>query len=199
MKLSLSILGGLAALGLSAQAATLTVTNVDGTTPTPIVDTGGALLGSGVYAIGTGDLAGLAANNDIAGIKTTFQQFGDAITTNLGPGIYQSTVTSTVGGSAFAGQNVYTVIGNGSSIADSTALAVWDHQFNFVAEADGNTSDSIIGRSGSAILGNTVDADLGGGAVFPGLQLVGGDMIPEPSSALLGLLGLSFLAFRRRK
>jgi hypothetical protein len=197
MKLSLSVLSGLAALGLSAQAATITVTNVNGTTPAPIVNSalsGGGLVGSGVFAIGTfsSDPAGVGAD----GIGAIFQQFGDAFGTTVAPGIYQNSVTSTVGGSSFADAKVYTVVGNGSTIAASSALAVWDHAFNFKSEPDA-TDNAILGGSGAAVLGNTVSADLGGGAVFDGLQLV--DKVPEPSSSLLGLLGLSFLAFRRRK
>lgn len=201
MKLTTSVFGALAALALSAQAATVTVGNLPGGAPVPIVGTDGSTLGTGAVAIGifSEDPSGL----DIPAVKAAFQQFGSAVDMGFNgiAGLYQNTVTATVGGTGFSGQAVYTVIGDGADIASSAGLMVFDHGFSFVDEP-GATNDAVITATGNLILGSVASGVDIGGTAFDGFQLAGGGgvpVIPEPSSALLGLLGLSFICLRRRK
>lgn len=201
MKLSTSVFGALVALSLSAQAATVTVGNLPGNLPVPISFNGALLGSSGSVAIGT--FAADSAFGSVGGIQGDFQQFGDAISVGFNgiDGLYQNTVSSTVGGSAFSGQQVFTVIGNESTIGGSSALAVIDNGFTFVDEP-GATPNAVITAASGLRFGSAAQGSVGGNA-FDGFALAGagggGPVIPEPSSALLGLLGLSFLAFRRRK
>lgn len=201
MKLTTSVFGVLAALALSAQAATVSVGNLPGNVPVPIVGTDGATLASGSVAIGifSQDPSGM----DIPAVKAAFQQFGTSVSMGFNglAGLYQNTVTSAVAdGGPFAGQAVYTVIGDGADIASSNGLMVFDHGFSFVADP-GATPDAIITAGGNLVLGSVAAGVDIGGSPFDGFQLAGdaAPIIPEPSSALLGLLGLSFVCLRRRK
>ena len=203
MKLTTSVFSALVALALSAQAATVTVGNLPGNVPVPISGLDGSALASGSVAIGifSGDVGALAGNGDIAGLKGAFQQFGNSVSMGFNglAGLYQNTVAGTVGGSAFSGANVYTVIGDGADIAGSNGLLVFDHGITFVDEP-GATPDALITAGGNLILGSAAKGNVGG-TDFDGFMLAGdaGPVIPEPSSALLGLMGLSALFLRRRK
>jgi hypothetical protein len=205
MKLTTSVFSALVALALSAQAATVTVGNLPGNVPVPISGTDGNLLGSGSVAIGvfSGDVGALAGAGDIAGLKSAFTQFGNSVSMGFNglAGLYQNSVSGAIGaGDAYAGQNVYTVIGDGASIGDSNGLLVFDHGFSFQADP-APTDPAIITSDGNLLLGSAKQGDVGGTA-FDGFMLAGeagGGVIPEPSSALLGLIGLSALFFRRRK
>lgn len=205
MKLTTSVFSALVALALSAQAATITVNNFPANTPVPVSDAqGSGILSNGTVAIGIfeGDINALAGAQDIAGIQAAFRQFGNSVAIGVNdplglPGLYQNSISGTVGGSEFSGQNVYTVIGNGSDVqGGSPGLLVFDHGFAFVDEP-GATMDAILRADGNLILGTEAQADVGGNT-FDGFQLAGA-VIPEPSSAMLGLMGLSFLFLRRRK
>jgi hypothetical protein len=204
MKLSTSVFSALAALAISAQAATVTVSNLPSNIPVPISGRDGNPLGSGSIAIGVfnGDVGALTGAGDIAGLKAAFNQFGSSVSIGFNgrAGLYQNTVTATVGGTAFSGANVYTVIGDGADIVSSDGLLVFDHGFTFVDEP-GATPDAVIRTDGNLLLGSAAQSDVGGTA-FDGFMLAGeagAGVIPEPSSALLGLIGLSALFFRRRK
>ena len=74
MKLTISVFSALVALVLSAQAATVTVSNLPGNVPVPILGADGSALASGSVAIGifSGDAGALGAAGDIAGLKAAF-------------------------------------------------------------------------------------------------------------------------------
>lgn len=199
MKLSTTILSLVASLSI-AQAATVSVSNLPGGSPVPIAGLDGASIANGTGFVALGTFGADASFNDVASIQGAFTQFGDAVGVGLGAfnGVYQNTISATVGGTGFSGANVFTVVGNGADLASSTGLLVVDHGFTFVDEP-GATPGATIGLDSNIVFGGTNASQLEvNGAMFDALQ-VGGEIVPEPSSALLGLLGLSFLAFRRRK
>ncbi len=203
MKLSTSVFSALLALAITAEAATVTVGNLPGFVPVPVVGRDQVTPiadGAGAVTIGifSQDPGPLAAAGDLAGLKAAFQQFGNAVTMgfNGSAGLYQNSVTATVGGTGFSGQSVYTVIGDTSDIASASGLFIYDHGFSFVDEP-GATEDAVITAGGNLIYGERVSGIDIGGTAFDGFAL--SPIIPEPSSAMLGLMGLSFLFFRRRK
>lgn len=201
MKLSVTIFALLAGVCISAQATTISIGNLPGGQPVPIADSAGTIIskGGGFAAIGT--FAAGTAFSDVAGISGAFQQFGNSTALTIADGLYQNTVTATVAGSAFSAASVFSVVGNGSDLASSTALLVIDHGFSFVDEP-GATDGAVVSTASNAVFGASLGGLVVNGTAFDGFQMAGGGggpVIPEPSSALLGLLGLSFLVFRRRK
>lgn len=93
---------------------------------------------------------------------------------------------------------IVTVDGMG---ADSS---VWIKLYAFSTN-DGATYEEAMAAGGMVGMSNPVQITLGGGTVQPpdleGLQAwtVAGDVIPEPSTFALGLIGIGALMLRRRK
>jgi hypothetical protein len=203
MKLIQSVASALVTLAISAHAATITVSNLPGNIPVPLLGLDDRTLASGSVAIGiiSRDVATLGAAGDIAGLKAAFTQFGESVSVGFNglSGLYQNTVTGTVAGTAFSGQNVFTVVGDGADIASSNGLFVYDNGISFVDEP-GATPDDVINSAGIAIFENSAVGDVSGNA-FEGYQLSDCPLcLPEPSSALLSsLLGIGFISIRRRK
>lgn len=205
MKVTISVFSALAALALSAQAATITVSNLPNSVPVPILSGCDYMLANGTVGIGTftGDVHALAAAHDVHGLQAAFQQFGDSVSLGFNniAGLYQNTISDTVGGTNFSGQNVYTVIGTGSDVqGGSLGLVVFDHGFPFKDEPD-FTDDAILMADGNLIFGFPGQGEVRGQS-FDGFHLglpLSCPPIPESSSALLSLVGLSFLILRRRK
>ena len=103
--------------------------------------------------------------------------------------------------SAFVGANIFFVIGNGSTLADSTEFAVFDTGFQFAADdtTPAPSSFAFVPSADTLVIGE-VGADVGlfGGAVqATNFQLA--TAIPEPSSALLAGLALVGGLVRRRR
>lgn len=198
MKLSTTILSLVAGLSI-AQAATVSVSSLPGGSPVPIAGRDGKIIAKGTGFVALGTFGADASFADVASIQAAFTQFGDAVGMGLGnfDGVYQNTITATVGGTGFSGAGVFTVVGDGADLASSTGLLVVDHGFTFVDEP-GATPGATVGLDSNIVFGgmNATQLEVNG-QMFDALQVA--PPIPEPSSALLGLLGLSFLAFRRRK
>ena len=198
MKLTKSIFALVASACISANAATITVTNLPGGQPVPVADGLGTIIAkdSGFAALGTFPAG--TAFSDVGAIKAAFQQFGDAVGF-VADGLYSNSVTATVGGTSFSGANVFTVIGDAADLASATGLLVVDHGFAFADEPNQTNGNGnvVVARDSNIVFGGTTGALPVGANMFDGIQVA--PVIPEPSSALLGLLGLSFMAFRRRK
>ena len=170
-------------------------------TGTPIVN------GTGYVAVGTFSSAPTLDN-----ILTAFTPFGDETPVPFGntfnaDGFFDASFSTSIPLGTTGppvGEQAYVVLANSSTLEGSDLFAVLTlgSEFTFEAENEfgngevtqsftsGNISDSIvIGQE----LSNVVIVDL---ATFTsGVQLVG---VPEPSSALLSLVGLAFIARRRR-
>jgi hypothetical protein len=98
------------------------------------------------------------------------------------------------------GTTLYTFIGNDSTLADSIAFALYRHSTTLAADPliGPETNYNLVLTGGSLLIGNlgtkSLDIpDLAGVASYRTITLV-----PEPSAALLGSLGVLVLLRRRR-
>lgn len=217
MKVTLSTVAALFAtaalsLGYTTSTGNLLVGNP---TERPVVDNSGnpIALGSGSVAVGyfgSFSDAQITGAGDFTALLADFQQFGDATASGFqngfnAPGFFSLAADSPLpqgGGSDFTGKNVYTVIGNASTLAASTHLAVWKGTAVIGEENGaglGSVNSNVTPGSGSLLFGGDFGSiNVGVGPTFTnGIQLSA--PIPEPSSMLLlGLGGLGFLARRKR-
>lgn len=212
-KTILSIVAAVAGL-LSAEAAVINGTNydVDNLTVRPITTSNGSpILSGGIVYIGyfKEDIAPLAANlnaENYAKIVDAFVAFGQPV--KIGEhfeGLYDIAASGgTINdGTEIVGKSIYTFIGNGNSLADSTEIAIIKDDNAFAADAPLFTTwASLLEGGAQALVGN-----LNGPAVkvndafaeAPSLQLVNVGVIPEPMSAAFLLSSLTLVARRRRK
>jgi hypothetical protein len=211
MKLKALFLAAFAALSLNGQAANYYVNNVvaGGSTDVLIENNSGALLDGGIVAIGY--FASGAPSSSIGDIQTTIANFtlqhsvlAGSPSADLGDsvaGYFQSSILAggqiTVG-SPLLGLGVYLFAGNAATLAASTEFALVrvgtiadDVPFNQQYTADAAAALT----AGALIIGNVDTAANPLGGVSQSLQLV---PVPEPSVALLGLLGAVGF-FRRRR
>ncbi|MBK1831458.1 PEP-CTERM sorting domain-containing protein [Verrucomicrobiaceae bacterium R5-34] len=210
---SLSLVAVVISVFASANAAiSIRSTNIvdfDSTTSAIVDNTGNVLAsGSGFVGVGTfGDLTDeqIQAFSSASLIDSSFNLLGST-DMNVGDGLWSEPVNEIGDTSAFLGESIFTVIGNGDSIADSDQFFIYRHStvngtgtFN----QDPNTNgDAVVAdgasASGSIVLGGNGDFqfDFGAGST-DAFNLV--TLVPEPSStALLGLGGLALLIRRRR-
>ena len=197
----------------AANAYTVAFTNIGAADPTavPILDNTGAPIASGAGFVSAGTFS--AAPASVADVQT-FTAFGAGNTAFANdfsaPGFFNAARTAPIPeGTATApvGEDLYVVIGNGSSLADSSQFAVFNPGLVFGTEnsvgaggldaflnSDTLTEDSLV-------FGTIVtDIDTGLGVTFTeGIQLSDGTVVPEPSTSLLAALaGLALTARRRR-
>jgi len=188
----------------AAKAATITVTNVDFTATNAVVSQTGTKLGSGTGFVGIGVFsitdAQIAAAASASTIANGFTLFGQSNTIGAGfsiDGTYQFESTANIpAGSPFTG-SIYTVIGNAATLATSTQFLVFKEAVTFNPDPAASGPAVLKAGQGTVVLGgfNNFQADIGGGAqaAFNTVTLM-----PEPSAALLGLLGAVGLIRRRR-
>lgn len=187
----------------SAFGAAITVTNNVGSDNvadyTLLADaTGAGLTGwgaIGTFSITNDQISALGKTADFAGVLKGFTQVGN--TFNISGAVWDGLVNGAVG-AELAGKGVYAVIGNGTSLAGATNLAVFQPaNVTFVADP-GATPDVIIqiGKGTTLVGGEKVGSlQIAGQNSTNVLRLAG---VPEPSSALLLLTG-AMVFFRRRK
>lgn len=214
MKVSVTIYSAILAFaGLTVSNAalsikTLNVVGFDSTTSAIVDNTGNVIpQDTGIVAIGTfGDLTDveIQALSNGSSIESSFAAVGFT-DMNLGDGLWEDIINNPNDTSAFVGQSIFTVVGNGSTLASSDQFLIYRHSsvngtgdFNqdpntngdaFVAEGGASTGSLVVGGHG------TFEHDFGAGDVAA-FNLV---PVPEPSStALLGLGGLALILRRRR-
>ena len=117
-------------------------------------------------------------------------------------GVFTRNTSATVLGSSFSNKNIYALAGNGSTFANSTELLVLKSASLFTdAQDDIPTAQTVTLTTGTATLlfgvnladVRTTTADA---SVTPGWGTA--KVIPEPSAALLGAVGVLGLLRRRR-
>lgn len=210
----LYIVGALLALSLNAHGATVALRNSNTafTSVRPITNTGNIPIADGTGFVATGFFTlpdatlQMAASSPatFAQVAADFAQFGAS--TKFGgasafniSGLYiaepQETITSAI--DPRVGRTLYTIIGNGETFGGSTEIAIVKHTTS-VAEGPTFTTNANVATDGASVLvGNAGigQVDVGAGPVSA-LGLVA--VVPEPSSALLGVLSLAIMLRRKR-
>ena len=225
MKLTLVALSLVAASICSSSAALITLNNGAGNTASGITTTtgqtfrsgtapgeafatgGGISGGPGVVAMGFFTTDDLASVTSSASLVSLFVQFGTSGTfaaagATGNRSVFSSAQNATVGGTQFADKFIYLFVGNGSTFANSTEFLVAKSSILFGSVLDStptptvftirpDNSVALFGSEGAIV--QTANTD--------GSSTVGWTMaapVPEPSTALLGLLGVAGLIRRRR-
>lgn len=190
---------------VGVHAAAITVTNQFGGAYAALNEFGNPIpTGSGTVAIGTfsiddATIASLGNGADLAGVLDGFTQFSDSLTVNSAvSGYYQGLITGAItDGDGIAGAQLYTVIGAGSTLGASQSLIVYKHEgVAFQPDPNATPNAALNATPGNIVLGEATTVNING-QDRPAIQSI--PIIPEPSSALLGLVGLVFVAFRRRR
>lgn len=184
-------------INLAVPAKSLLITGATGT-----VYAGGSW-GVGVFNSGT-DFSGIASSVFSAfnqnGSTVAFAATAGVISALGAPGVTNAVCPITNTG-IFVGNPIMVLVGNGATLAGSTDYIVVNSGVNWTAEVEG------VGGSASAYLYNgtvlrgqstVVNGATGAATQFNGKPGVTFGVIPEPSAALLGALGVLGLLRRRR-
>jgi hypothetical protein len=204
------------ALLVQTEAANVILQNFDegGTAARPLASSTGAILAvnSGSVSIGTFNTLTDAQITALGGpgrnaLLADFAAFANSVTnpTRTGnaaaldiPGLYAASINEAVNtGDPRIGKSIYTLIGNGTSLATSNQIAVVKDEQTFALDAPLATAQAYIYQPTSVLLIGTegpLTTIPGFTGSFNTLQLA---VVPEPSS--LALLGLCGLLFRRRR
>ena len=179
----------------------------------PVVDSGGGLIGdgSGFVAIGVSTLSDLQIGQigsdvgSVAAFRSDFTQFG-ASSTFGGPGVFNeaslfnsSTSASTAGGNPFSGNPILLVAGNGADLASSSDIFVYKFNVNYETDAPLFAADLDLTQPGTVLFGGSQSSiALPNAGTHDGFAMGALAVVPEPSVALLGALGALGLLRRRR-
>ena len=189
----------------SMGAVITTIANFTGTTGIAITDMAGVVTPSYSVAVGTFTST---AFSDADSVRTMFVQNGSAVNSALPfAGFFNTQIsdaaTSTDGSDSFVGNPIYIVVGNNTSFAASTDFIVYQTGVNWPQEAPavGATALAKTDSASSTLLYGTETVTSGATGAFaanngtPGVTF---GVVPEPSVALLGMLGALGLIRRRR-
>jgi hypothetical protein len=220
MKKKLSVIAALVASAGMAQGVTYTVTNNLGLNASAVTtSTGVRLTGNGAnstqigyaaFGVFTSDEDVLAATTG-AQLNTAFTSFGSngglfnnpATPTNFEGLFSRQGTLSGANLTEFTGENVYLIITNGTSITNGTEFLVFKFDATYIGTGT-DTGQTITlnfdttDSAGTLLIGNIGPSITVGGldtSSEASFQLAA---IPEPSAALLGMLGALGLLRRRR-
>lgn len=217
MKLKAIILSALLGAGF-ANAASYTISTGSGAAVNGIADStntpfqnsanatyaGPGVIGIGSFNLSDEDLAAVTTGADLVSAFTnfhsstfTFNSPGPGATNNSG--VFSAATTGTA--ADFDGQSLYIFVGNGTTFANSTEFLILKTSIVFDADQDeipaaveltitDSNVEVIVGELVANVQTRGTDA-----STTPGWQTVA---VPEPSAALLGMLGALGLLRRRR-
>jgi hypothetical protein len=218
MKIKLSLVSALIAMASSANAAIVAVSNVSnglGDADALFENVDGTLVSGGIVAMGY-----FGSNNpsgDIANIAATIADFTTLSSGQLGsysdslegsyPGYVEAANTDLgdlLAGNALIGKKLYAFVGNQSTLASSTAYALYlidtfveeesGLGLTYLAQPFGITP--LIGSIDSITINSPLAAGTDGApSTYNTLKLAA---VPEPSATLLGAVGALALLRRRR-
>lgn len=199
-----------AIVGLASSAfgaSTLNLRNFSSATVgVPIVDASGAALAPGSFFL-NGGYFNTTVNWATATPETIKSTFVGIDNSPLSGGTRSGLLTGQTFNGAlpvgFAGSAAYLVFANNADFSLATAFAVFNANVLFTApDALGNSAQTLDALNSNNVVFGTVrgvttqPTGLTGAAFTNGVVMVGA--IPEPSTALLGLLGIAGLIRRRR-
>lgn len=167
--------------------------------------------GPGVIAYGffsTDDLSGVSTSTDLVALFTQYgavQTFGGA-STGGNRSVFNNALNQTIG-STFNTKSIYMFAGNGSTLTGSTqflvvkmdtaTFAIGDDTANAVTPKtitlNPGNSTTLLGSEITNVFTTNTDA-----STTAGWQMAALAPVPEPSAALLGMLGALGLLRRRR-
>ena len=215
MKLTL-LVTSILATAASLNGATITFATQPTTNSpiAPVVDSASGLLvdGAGFVAIGATTLSDLqvgqigASPANFSTFVTSFSQFG--LSTTFGgagafgePSLFSSIASNpTATGDSFVNRAITLVAGNGTRLDNSTQLFVYNFNVNYAADAPLFTADVNLTQAGGTVLfgATQIGIALPTAGTNNGFKMGELSVIPEPSAALLGVLGALGLLRRRR-
>lgn len=228
MKKTLLSLCFIAASISSASAATLIADNYDSglTLADGTTALANGRVRFGIFTIS--DSAIIANANDVSFLDTNFRavvDYSGSISAFSTPGFFDAGTfgasgiyaggSTAYGGTTYdlssgttsnvandiAGSNIYMWVLNNATLGSATQQAIFASNFTWAdtdLQPDNNSSYSTAAANNTALFGTLgTGADIGSGANSHSLATIGA--VPEPSRALLGLIGLSSLLFRRRR
>lgn len=140
-------------------------------------------------------------------LASAFQIFGSSGVFGFGGigGVYDSTALGGRVGAAspFFGKNVYVLNTNAATILDSTQALIFKSNLTFPNDSADPLDASLLvelGSSGTYVFGGQAGpaVEIAPGFSVPTVQMAPLNVIPEPSAALLGAIGVLGLLRRRR-
>ncbi len=201
----------LLSLTLSTQAATVQANNVlDGSSETLFAVDATTLLSTGIAALGVFPTGFVPTAGDIPNLITNFTTLtsgpvGGPIA-DLGgnfPGFVQVDAVS-IGNisdaSPLFNRTLYGFIGNGATLASSTAFLLYGGLGNIQSDEAGELAYILVPTSGTVPIIGSVGSFTGNasGIATPTTRYTTFVLVPEPSTALLGAVGALALLRRRR-